>query len=570
MVRNGRVALNRPADLELGMLLEHLAAEGVAMYSYHVPTGEVWWSDGVYRLLGLDPGEVTPDVHRWIAQTVDEDRPMVEAAVQAGGDPEPREFRIRRTDGEIRWVRGSASPRGDILVGMLVDVTERREREAQTARAWRMYTAAQAVAALGTWTWSPATGRIEWSPEMFRIFGVPDEFVPTVAAFDVFVVPEDRPTLLASRQRAMETGVPEALELRIARPDGVRWITLRGETMVDETGQWFLGSVQDITERKELEAQAARLEKLGAVSRMASGVAAGFERILDVAAGQVDTLRATSVPGGEALHRAVADGRDLARRLRSLAPPSTDVGTVDLVDAARGASALVGSMSGLPSSIEVDVPAESVWVYGDRAEVAQVIISLLMNAREACPRGGTAHVTVRGGEVPTVEVRDDGVGMDADTLSRAFDPYFSTKGPGRGLGLAVVAGLVQKARGRIDLASTVGEGTRAIVRFNLAPAPSVESGPVLLLIDDPVAREVLRVVIAASGRPTRTTLDGPPPSRVLTDSADPIPAVRRRWDVPVVWCGAGAAPGGVHTTLRLPASPAQLFAALDGPSGSRR
>lgn len=542
-------------------LLAHLESLGVATYALDLADGSVWWSDGVYRLLGVEPGEITPDPALWMAQIVDEDRAEAEARSRSGLDS-AMEFRIRQRNGQIRWVRGCAERHGGVVIGSLTDITDRRAQDAQAARSWRVHAMAQAVAQLGTWSWFPQHDLIEWSPELFRIFGLPEDFVPSVGAFDAFVLPEDRARLQESRARAQETGITESLELRIARPDGVRWIALRGESIEDESGRWYLGSVQDITERKELEAQASRLEKLDAVSRLASGVASGFERILDVAGAQIEALRGHATLAGDALARAVSDGRDLARRLRALAPPVTEAGSVDLVDAARGAASLVSNLAGPAVEVAVEAPAEAVWAHGDPAEVSQMLVSLMLNAREASPEGGRVAVRVLSGARPVVHVVDHGVGMDRDTLARAFDPYFSTKGSGRGLGLAVVAGLAQKARAKVDLQSTIGQGTAAAVWFEPAPAPGAEDGPVLLLIDDPVAREVLRMVLAAAGRSVRSTLDGPPPSRVLADNPALVASAVRRWDVPVLWCGVAPPAGSRGRSLPLPVRPDDLLAAL--------
>jgi PAS domain S-box-containing protein len=284
----------------------------------------------------------------------------------------------------------------------------------------------------------------------------------------------------------------------------------------------------DVTERRRLEQKIAQAQRMEAVGRLAGGVAHDFNNMLTAILGYTELLLRNLLPGHpmreeldeikKAASRAAALTHQLLAfgRKRVLQPTVLDLNQV-----------VAGTAKMLRRVIPEDIKLETILepqlqpVRADRGHVEQAIVNLVLNARDAMPRGGTlvigtANVVLTEADVrdkpdlrpgPYVEllVRDTGCGMDEATLARMFEPFFTTKGPGKGtgLGLATVYGIVKQSGGDIGVASQVGRGTTVQVWFPAVegtPAPvrpaSAEPGlprgqeTVLLVEDDDVVRGV--------------------------------------------------------------------------------
>ncbi len=167
------------------------------------------------------------------------------------------------------------------------------------------------------------------------------------------------------------------------------------------------------------------------------------------------------------------------------------------------------------------LPREPVWVSGDRAQLEQLVLNLVVNARDAMPSGGTLRLGLRvDGDAAVLDVADDGVGMDADTRERIFEAFFSTKSEGTGLGLATVKDLVERHDGRVDVWSEPGRGTTFTIRLPMVPAPaaalraisSVSGGSgrlrVLLVEDNDLVRASIQRLIGRLGHDVVAVPDG--------------------------------------------------------------
>lgn len=184
-----------------------------------------------------------------------------------------------------------------------------------------------------------------------------------------------------------------------------------------------------------------------------------------------------------------------------------------------------------------EVHARDAWILADRSRIHQIIVNLCINARDAMPDGGRLHLALST-TTHNVEliVRDDGVGMDDETLSRACEPFFTTKdpAPGRGLGLSTVFGLVSQHGGSFELCSTLGKGTDAKVRLPLHDAPSVASpapalgvgrGTILVADDEPQIRRLLARVLTHHGFAVLTASNGADVLRILKNRQQTVDLV---------------------------------------------
>jgi signal transduction histidine kinase len=217
---------------------------------------------------------------------------------------------------------------------------------------------------------------------------------------------------------------------------------------------------------RALDAQQAETRKLEALGRLAAGVAHDFKNLLTVAAGAADLLarKPGLPPGGRELLGQVTDacerGGQLADELAHLGRSAGRPRVVGAADVVRGLLPLLTAAAGPDHPLTADLKPDAGKLFLDPAQLERALVNLVVNARDASPPGGPIAVRVaadNGGAV--IAVADRGSGMTAEVRDRAFDPYFTTKGKGTGLGLAVVRQVAERAGGRVSVESDVGRGS---------------------------------------------------------------------------------------------------------------
>jgi len=311
----------------------------------------------------------------------------------------------------------------------------------------------------------------------------------------------------------------------------VQFVVSRLEGSLDHRSRALrsLKAEQDLREQAQQEltrAQATLLQtqKLDAVGRLAGGVAHDVNNTLQVVLGWTELLRDETDPqqirdGIEHIHAAAERSRGLTRQLLTFSRP--EMRAPKRIDLHEVVPALVESYRRLlPNDIAIATrAAEGLAIVMDEGHFSQVLLNIVLNARDAMPTGGTLTVTARfcpRAELPPaaagfdngaveVEVTDTGTGMDEDTQSHAFEPFFTTKGKrGNGLGLSTAYGVVSQAHGVIDLQSEPGKGTSVKLFFppltgvQDAAAPAEPSAPA------PSVRQT--VLLAEDDRDVRTTV----------------------------------------------------------------
>ena len=282
-------------------------------------------------------------------------------------------------------------------------------------------------------------------------------------------------------------GIPWSHEYRIIKPDGaVRWIQDRGFPVRDDQGRviLFTGVATDVTEHKALEAQLLQAQKMEAVGRLAGGVAHDFNNLLMAIMGYGELMRA-KVHKDDPLYgylenilkagdRAAALTQQLLTfsRQKIVHPQVVDLNRVVL-----DLEPMLRRLIGEDLDLEVVTDRRLGAVKADPGQVGQIIMNLVVNARDAMPQGGrltlkTAPVELKKsrhtrfglappGAYVMLVVADTGVGMDEATQAHVFEPFFTTKEPGKGtgLGLSTVYGIVRQSGGYLDLASEPGAGS---------------------------------------------------------------------------------------------------------------
>jgi two-component system, cell cycle sensor histidine kinase and response regulator CckA len=365
------------------------------------------------------------------------------------------------------------------------------------------------------------------------------------------IVAEDLPHASAAG-RARETGRQSTETYRITRPDGeVRWIRERAFGSRDESGSviHIVGTAEDITDSRNLEEHLRQAQKLDAIGQLAGGVAHDFNNILTIIEGFASLIAmetGLSADGREAVHEIInasARATRLTRQLLAFGRKQVvQPEAVDLNETIRALSSLLQRVLGEQVQLVLDLPPSACTARVDASMLDQVIMNLVINARDAMPRGGELRITtfsanvegsgaekmgLEAGTYVGFHVSDTGEGIAPEHLSRIFEPFFTTKGPGKGtgLGLATVYGIVSQHRGAVFVRSAPSEGSRfdiwlpaatgaarkqpTVSRGPLAPSKQPQDAVILLVEDDPHVRALTRTVLEREGYQVCEASHGP-------------------------------------------------------------
>jgi two-component system, cell cycle sensor histidine kinase and response regulator CckA len=262
------------------------------------------------------------------------------------------------------------------------------------------------------------------------------------------------------------------------------------------------GFIRDITERRVLEEQLRQSQKLEAIGRLASGVAHDFNNILMSIMGSADLilmeLPSDDPARGEAMEikEAVRRGAALPRQLLAFSRRQATIPRLfELGEVIAGMDSMLRRLIGPEIEFEIVRASTLIMVMADLAQVEQVVLNLVINARDAMPGGGRLVVRVeevdlhdpadltqvegRAGRYARLSVSDTGTGIDEKTRARLFEPFFTTKeqGKGTGLGLSIVYGIVRQSGGYISVVSELGHGATFLI--HLPTAAALEPAPAL-------------------------------------------------------------------------------------------
>jgi PAS domain S-box-containing protein len=337
----------------------------------------------------------------------------------------------------------------------------------------------------------------EFNPAAERMFGCQRTNI-LGRHIDGLLAPRDRATLVSALGQYAATGrgplAGQHLEMRGLRADGSEFPVEMSVARVGGDGRGMMtGFVRDITDRRALEEQLRQSQKLEAIGRMASGVAHDFNNILMSIMGSAELLL-MHVTGDEPAREEAAEikqsvqrGAGLTRQLLAFSRrQATSARLFALGDVIGGMETMLRRLIGPEIEFEMIRPAKPVMVMADPAQLEQVVLNLVINARDAMPAGGrltvridevefdegaaVAQVEGRAGRYARLSVADSGTGIDEQTRARLFEPFFSTKeqGKGTGLGLSIVYGIVKQSSGYITVASEAGRGATFIIYLPLA------------------------------------------------------------------------------------------------------
>jgi PAS domain S-box-containing protein len=467
----------------------------------------LYWSEECYRIWGFDPVQGLPDREIAAQRIHPDDRERVYKETQEARRQKrdfTLEFRIVLPDGTVKYLECDEhhlfSARGELVeaMGTNVDVTERKRAEDTLRRGEAWLAQAQKLSHTGTWVLDGATRHfLYWSDESYRIWGLdPLKGLPTRDDMWERIHPDDRERVWGEVQEALREKRDFLAEFRILLPDGtVKWLEANTHHEFSPLGALLevVCTNIDVTERNraqdererlgQLEADLAHINRLSMMGELAASLS---HEILHPIATARNNARAgmrfleMSPPNlsevKEALGCVVRDAdraKDIVGRIRSQikrAPPQKE--RFDLHEAINEVIVMVRSAIAKDAiSVNTRLMDGLVPVQGDRVQLQQVLVNLILNAVEAMSsvEDGARELSIRTEQGQTggvlVAVHDSGPGIDSVNLERIFEPFYTTKTSGIGMGLSICQTIINGHGGRLWMSANEPRG--AVFQFTL-------------------------------------------------------------------------------------------------------
>jgi two-component system, cell cycle sensor histidine kinase and response regulator CckA len=532
----------------------------------------MFWNSGAEQLYGVSKadalGKPLTDIYKYEWEN-SEDEQKAEAALQKKGMWSGENVHVRRDGTRIHVssnVNTIRQEHGGGMFAVVRDISESKraeavlrqseERERNRAAEWEGIMEAVPVAV--TIARDPQCREILGNRMAYKLLGLPygvniSKTAPEGEGHrrwrelkDGREIPIDE---LPMQSAARKGQAVHAYEFELAFADGTSQVWFGNAVpLLDEFKQsrGAIGAFVDITERKRADARLQQTQKLESIGLLAGGIAHDFNNLLVGVIGNaslaVETLPMDS-PAVEMLHGVIRTGEQLANLTRQM-----------LAYAGKGRfyvehlnlSELVPEMSrflqpSIPKKINLhfELDGNLPFIEADRGQVQQVFMNLVLNAAEAIGTSSAGTISVKTGShvvdddyirknpdaadleqgvYACLEVSDTGCGMDAETKAKVFDPFFSTKFTGRGLGLAAVSGIVRSHKGFIQVSSTPGKGSCFTVLLPAARGVAAATredetapagpGPILVVDDEHVVREIARKALSRHGFQVVTVNNG--------------------------------------------------------------
>lgn len=413
-------------------------------------------------------------------------------------------------------------------ISMLKDNTARKSAE-------RRMDEAQRIAKIGGWDLDLMSGVMTWSPEMYRLFNRDTSQKPYgYKKFSTLIHPDDHDDHERERNEASAAHTPFDRVSRVIMSDGsVKYMHFITHTTFDANGKPMRrsGTVQDVTQQKELEERLRHTETLQSLGQLTGGVAHDFNNILGIISSTAHFMKMDRdtdqfvEQNVDRILRAVNRGAGLTDKLLSfsrkqrLVAKNIETNTF-VVELGKVLERTLGE------NVQLDIKvAPDAWaVYADENQLSNAILNLALNGRDAMDESGHLIIDVKnihfeeGDDLPSdalepgdyvaLSVTDNGSGMSPETLEKAFEPFFTTKdvGKGSGLGLSMVHGFAEQSQGAATIQSEYGIGTRVTLFL-----PGKE-------ITIPTAKTVTPAALTTShGKYTILVVEDQPELRLVTD-----------------------------------------------------
>jgi signal transduction histidine kinase len=503
------------AYLEEGQRLTHTGS-----WAWNVASrANVYWSPEQYRIFGLDAVEDSHAFEKALQRIFPEDRAnfveILDTAIREKKDFDV-EWRIPLPDGSLRYHHSVGHPvldkDGEVVeyVGTLVDVTdqylarmalerenaERRRADEELRRSEAFLAEGQRISRTGSWAWNVTTGEVSWSAEHFRIFGLdPDATTLSYAVFADRIHPEDRPAFEDMLEKAVRDGSNFQYGFRIVTPDGAtKYLHSLGHlTANGAKNTEFIGTVMDVTERRLAEealrsavADLERASRLSTMGQLTASIAHEINQPLAAIITNADACllwleadRPDLEEARQAAARIVTNGlraADIIKSIRTLTRKSApEMVSLDINDVIGEVIVLMSAEFRRRSvRVETALPSNLNSVIGDRVQLQQVVLNLIMNGIEAMSESmqGQRQLHIRSANDESgrvgVAVEDSGPGLDPMRADRLFEAFFTTKPEGMGMGLSICRSIIDAHGGRLWASPNLPNG--AVFQFTLPAA----------------------------------------------------------------------------------------------------
>lgn len=508
-------------------------------------TGELYWTDEVYRIFGLHPQEFAATYEAFLEAVHPDDRNAVNEAFQLSLTDNLDEYEfahhvVRKQSGEIRFVHEKCyherNEQGEIIrsIGIVHDITERKYiEEALTEsnnRFLSVFRNAPTMMAICTLEDGIC---LDVNQRFSTITGFTKEDALGVSFVELGLLSADEFDKLKSAVQEDSQVFDLELECRSSE-QRLLICTYSGQLIQLSGKQFLLISAMDITEQRKTEQQLRHSQKMESVGRLAGGVAHDFNNKLSVIMGYTELAKydlpdTTNLSSYLAeISRAAEHSRDITAQLLAfsrqqiVSPLIIDM-NANIEHTQKSLAYLIGENISI-----VFRPCSDLWrVKIDPVQIEQIIMNLTINARDAMPNGGVLTIETANFNAPPestsgthfpkdeyalLTVSDTGTGMDENTISHIFEPFFTTKelGKGTGLGLATIHGIITQNDGIIEVDSTPDEGTtfriylpRAAEQPAMCLLPDTEladtGGRILLVEDELTVRKITATILERQG-----------------------------------------------------------------------
>ncbi len=471
----------------------------------------------------------------------EEDRPALFASIEKNRQGEYAgdvEFRVIRPDGTVRWMLAHAVPvrdeQGKVyrIAGVCTDVTERKKAESELKASEDYHRTILENIGDAVLVADGAGRFLDVNPRACDLTGYSREELLRLSVADTYPPPQrnEAPDRIAE----VTAGVTTVRERPLLRKDGtVLTVEINARLLPDGR---MLGTVRDVTERRQLELQLRQAQKMEAIGRLAGGVAHDFNNVLTAVFGYVDLLREELPPESNAqkdlveIRKAAERAASLTRQLLAFSRQQVlEPVVLELNDLVTEFEKMLRRVIGEDVELRLALGAQVGNVRADPGQLHQVIMNLVVNARDAMPTGGkltiettnaelTAayadlHKPVVPGPYEMLAVSDTGIGMTPEIQARIFEPFFTTKekGKGTGLGLSTVYGIVKQSGGYVWVYSELGKGTTFKVYLPRVDAPAegltkprpaetvAGTETILLAEDDEILRPLAKALLEKLG-----------------------------------------------------------------------
>jgi PAS domain S-box-containing protein len=531
----------------------------VGSFELDVKAGTIQFSEKTLQLFGLSG---TPDtVSAGLELVHPNDRMKVlerGKTVLTSAAPVEVEYRIVVPNGESRVVRSilecDRNQQGEVVkvLGACQDVTDQVEARNRLEQSEQRLKSAQNLAQVGSWYWDLEANLVICSDECKRIFGHPEDYQASLEGLLERVVLRDRERVGAEIRASLQSGSGCSTEFQIFRTDGaLRYVTFASRILMNAEGSpgHVFGACQDVTDIRRAQEEVFAKQKLETLGGLANGIAHDVNNLLGGVVAQAELalseLECGASPIDEvtSIREVAMRGSEIVRELMIYGGTDTqELAPLDLSKSVDEMLAFLKTSVSKRTVIETQLARDLPQVSANSSRISRLLVNLVANASEAIGDGegfirvttqriAAAGATLMKGDSVRLEICDTGPGMSSEIQARAFEPFFSTKPRGRGLGLAVVDGIVRSLGGVVQLESVPQKGTSVRITLpgvvadsRLGGANTSASGGskhiaprVLIVEDENPLRAAVSKMLAKAGFPVIEAADGTQALNLIRD-----------------------------------------------------